>query len=111
MALEALGIPTESLIRSGRLWRLEFEWDSRKAASNLRKHRVSFEEASSVFGDPLAVTFEDPDHSVGERRFLTFGVSGTDRLLVIAHADRGGHVRVISARPATRAERKIYEES
>ena len=89
---------------------MEFEWDGSKAAANLRKHRVSFEEASSVLGDPLAITFQDPAHSVGERRFLAFGVSRTGLLLVVSFADRGKRTRLISARQATRAERKIYEE-
>ena len=89
---------------------MEFEWDSEKAAANLRKHRVSFEEASSVFGDPLAVTFHDPDHSIGEIRWLTFGVSRSAVLLVVSHTRRGKRVRLISARRAIRAERKIYEE-
>jgi len=89
---------------------MEFEWDNEKAAANLRKHRVSFEEASSVFGDPLAVTFRDPDHSIGEIRWLTFGVSRSAVLLVVSHTQRGKRVRLISARRAIRAERKIYEE-
>ncbi|OOO01143.1 MAG: hypothetical protein USCGTAYLOR_02664 [Chromatiales bacterium USCg_Taylor] len=67
---------------------MELEWDCEKAATNLRKHRVSFEEASSVFGDPLAVTFHDPDHSVGEVRWLTFGVSRSGVLLVVSHTQR-----------------------
>jgi hypothetical protein len=89
---------------------MRFEWDPKKAADNLRKHRVAFEEASTVFGDPLAITFPDPDHSVGERRSLTFGVSIEGRLLVVNHADRRGTVRIISARRAVRSERRIYEE-
>lgn len=88
-----------------------FEWDETKAATNLRKHRVSFEEAASVFADPLAYTFDDPDHSVGENRLLTFGLSQLGRLLVVAHAERGRAIRIISARRATRHERGIYEQS
>jgi uncharacterized DUF497 family protein len=88
---------------------LRFEWDEAKARSNLAKHGVSFEEAASVFGDPLALTFADPDHSLGEKRWLTFGVSSSDRLLVVAHAERGRSIRIISAREATRHERGIYE--
>ena len=88
---------------------MQYEWDPKKGAENLRKHRVSFEEASTVFGDPFAIT-PDPDHSVGERRFLTFGVSRQDRLLVVNHADRRTTVRIISARRALRGERLIYEE-
>lgn len=89
---------------------MEFEWDERKAAANTRKHSVSFHEAATVFGDPLAITFPDPDHSEGEDRFLTFGLSQSDRLIVVAHTDRGRKVRIISARLVTRRERKIYEE-
>jgi uncharacterized protein len=89
---------------------MQFEWDEDKAAENLRKHGVSFEEASSVFGDPLAITFQDPAHSTGEHRFLAFGVSLRGLLLVVSFVDRGNRTRLISARPATRTERKIYEE-
>ena len=89
---------------------MQFEWDGNKAVANLRKHGVSFEEASSAFGDPLAITFQDPAHSTGEHRFLAFGVSLRGLLLVVSFADRGNRTRLISARPATRAERKIYEE-
>ena len=89
---------------------MQFAWDPKKAASNLRDHKVTFEEASSVFGDSLAVTFDDPDHSEGESRVLTFGLSEQGRLLVISHTERRGVVRIISARRATRAERRIYEE-
>lgn len=88
---------------------LKFEWDGAKAQSNLARHRVSFEEAASVFGDPLALTFPDPDHSIDEKRWLTFGVSYSDRLLVVAHAERGRSIRIITARRATRHERGIYE--
>ena len=89
---------------------MQFAWDPNKAASNLRDHRVTFEEASSAFGDPLAITFDDPDHSEGESRLLTFGLSKQGRLLVVSHMERRGVVRIISARRATRAERHIYEE-
>ena len=90
---------------------MRFEWDAGKARENFRKHAVSFEEASSVFFDPLSATGDDPDHSVGERRRVTFGVSSSGRLLVVAHAERGDAIRIISARRARRAERKLYEES
>jgi uncharacterized DUF497 family protein len=90
---------------------MHLEWDGRKARENQRKHGVSFEEASSVIFDPLSATGDDPDHSVDEMRLVTFGVSSSGRLLVVAHADRGDAIRIISARPATRAERKLYEES
>jgi uncharacterized DUF497 family protein len=89
---------------------MRFEWNADKAASNLRKHGVSFEEASSVFYDELSATGADPDHSLGERRFITIGVSSAGRLLAIAHADRDEAIRIISARAATAAERRIYEE-
>jgi hypothetical protein len=88
---------------------VEFEWDPGKAKANARKHGVRFEEAVTVFGDPLAVTFDDPDHSVGEHRLLTFGVSVKGRLLVVVHTERSQRVRIINARRATRAERHIYE--
>ena len=89
---------------------LTFEWDPDKADENERKHGVPFAEAATAFGDPLSVTVADPDHSVGEARFLTIGMSHQQRLLVVAHADRDDAVRLISARAATRAERKAYEE-
>jgi uncharacterized DUF497 family protein len=72
---------------------------------------VSFRDASTVFGDPLAITFDDPDHSTGEERYLTFGLSTTGRLLVISHTPRGDRTRIVSVREATRLERNIYEES
>jgi uncharacterized DUF497 family protein len=88
-----------------------FEWDESKAAVNLVKHGVSFEDAASVFSDPLAYTFPDPDHSIGEQRMLTFGFSNSMRLLAVVHAERGRAIRIISARKATRHERSIYEQS
>jgi uncharacterized protein len=89
---------------------MEFEWTPAKATSNIRKHGVSFEEAAYVFGDPLALTFADPDHSIGEERLLTYGRSAMGRLLVVSHVERDGRVRIISAREATKHEHKIYEE-
>ena len=89
---------------------MEFEWDHAKARRNLTRHGVSFHEAATIFGDSMAITFSDPDHSVGEERFLTFGVSLKGRLLAVIHTARGSSVRIISARRATRRERKIYEE-
>ena len=89
---------------------MEFEWDPDKAAGNLAKHGVSFQEAASVFGDPLAITYYDPDHSDDEDRYLTFGHSAGGRLLVISHTDRGEGTRIISARPMTRRERQKYEQ-
>jgi uncharacterized protein len=89
---------------------MDFEWNRQKAIANRRKHGVSFEEAGSVFGDPLAVTYPDPDHSMEEERLLTFGISKLGRLLVVCHTIRSANIRIISARDATRHERKIYEE-
>lgn len=89
---------------------MKFEWDPAKSEANLKKHGISFHEASTVFGDPLALTFSDPDHSVGEQRFLTFGLSRLDQLLVVVHTERRKTTRIISARRATRQERKIYED-
>jgi hypothetical protein len=86
------------------------EWDPEKAASNLAKHGVDFHEAGTVLDDPLSTTFPDPDHSVGEERFLTIGLSASGRILVVGHTDRGEAVRLITARPATPAERRFYEE-
>lgn len=89
---------------------MEFEADPIKAAQNIKKHKVSFEEAASVFGDPMAYTFADPDHSVGEKRWLTFGMSAQKRVLAVIYTERRGKVRLISARRATKHERSIYEE-
>ena len=87
-----------------------FEWDPNKARENERKHGVSFPDATTVFGDRLSITVPDPEHSTGEARFLTIGMSHQQRLLVVAHADRAGVIRLINARAATRAERYAYEE-
>ncbi len=89
---------------------MKFEWNRSKAASNLRKHGVSFDEATTVFADPLAVTYSDPEHSNEEDRFLTFGLSSRGRLIVVSHADRGDNIRPISAREMTRKERRDYEQ-
>jgi uncharacterized DUF497 family protein len=90
---------------------LVFAWDAKKASENIRKHGVSFEEASSVFGDPLSITIEDPHHGAGEERMLTMGHSNYHRLLVVAHTARGNIIRIISARLASRRERRVYEEN
>jgi uncharacterized protein len=90
--------------------RVDFEWDPKKADENTRKHRVTFEEAATVFGDQFALTFVDPDRSIGELRYLTFGVSNAGRLLVVSHTERRRMLRIISARRAMRSERRIYEE-
>jgi len=76
---------------------MEFAWDPRKAAANVRKHNVAFQEAATVFGDPLAITFEDPDHSMNENRYITFGLSLQNRLLVVSHTQRADRTRIISA--------------
>jgi hypothetical protein len=89
---------------------VRIEWDPRKAKSNLKKHGVSFEEASTALSDPMAATGADPDHSVAEDRFITFGISRRGRLLVIAHADEGERIRIISARKASKGERELYEK-
>jgi len=88
---------------------MRFEWDRSKAVSNRRKHGVSFDEAVSVFYDPLSATFADPDHSAEEDRLITVGYSTTARLLVVCHTERSGAVRIISARRATTRERKRHE--
>lgn len=89
---------------------MKLNWDTKKAASNLRKHGISFEEAGTVFGDPMALTFDDPDHSIGERRPLTFGVTRTSKFLIVCHTEGAGVTRIISARQMNKRERKIYEE-
>lgn len=89
---------------------MEFEWNPRKEAANRRKHGVRFREATTVFRDPLAATFPDIDHSVSEQRFLTIGASVRGRILVVAHTESQGKIRIISARPVTRRERRYYEE-
>ena len=88
---------------------MEFEWDPAKAAQNLRKHKVTFNEAATVFGDFLGITVADPDHSISERRYITVGTSSRGRLLIVAHAQRGESIRLISARTLTRRERRTYE--
>lgn len=89
---------------------MRVEWDSNEAAANLAKHGVAFEEAGTVFEDPYFLVFEDPDHSIGEYRYLMIGRSAPGRLLIVAYTERGDAIRIISAREATRRERKTYEE-
>jgi uncharacterized protein len=89
---------------------MQFEWDDNKAASNLSKHEVSFEEAKTVFDDPLYVDFYDPDHSEDEERYLIVGESNRGRLLIVSYTERGNSIRLISAREVTRTEREAYEE-
>lgn len=88
---------------------IRFEWDRDKAESNLRKHRISFDEAVTVFYDPLSATFGDPDHSAEEDRLITVGYSANGRLVVVCHTDRSGMIRIISARRASAQERKRHE--
>lgn len=89
---------------------MRFEWDENKAASNLSKHGVSFEEAKTVFDDPLYVDFYDPDHSDEEQRYIIVGESNRGRLLIVSYTERGDSIRLISARVVTRCEREVYEE-
>jgi uncharacterized protein len=90
---------------------IRFEWDAEKARKNQTKHGISFEEAVTVFADPLSATFDDEDHSIGEHRFLTTGFSARGRLLIISHTERGHSIRIINARLATSHERKRHEEN
>jgi uncharacterized protein len=89
---------------------MQFEWNPDKANSNLKKHGVSFNEASTVFNDPLSVTFPDPDHSYSEERYVIIGLSSAGRILIVSHTDRADRVRIISAREATRNERRFYQD-
>ena len=89
---------------------LQFEWNSKKAQSNKKMHGITFEEASTTFGDPLSITIHDPTHSTGEDRFIAVGTSVNGKLIVVVHTDRDDTIRIISARKATRNERKQYEQ-
>jgi uncharacterized protein len=91
--------------------RTNFQWDPTKAKTNLEKHGVSFSDSATVFGDPLSKTIADPDHSEDEQRFIIMGMSAQRRLLVVVHTTREAYIRIISARPATRQEKKQYEET
>ena len=88
-----------------------YEWDPRKAAANRRKHNLDFEQASTVFLDPFALTFDDPGHSILEHREVTIGSTMKGLCVFVAHCERKGRIRIISARPATKSERKQYEET
>ena len=88
---------------------MQFEWDRKKAASNYRKHKVSFDEASTVFYDPLSATFNDPEHSIGEERYITIGYSSSRRLLVVSYTERDPAIRIISARLANAKEKRRHE--
>jgi len=89
---------------------MNIEWDLKKAKSNLRKHGVSFEEAATALSDPMAATGADPDHSITENRYVTFGFSERGRLLVVSHTEEKETIRIISARKASKGERELYEE-
>ena len=89
---------------------MHFEWDRTKAERNVKRHRVSFDEAVTAFGDPLSVLLQDPDHSIGEERYLVLGLSSAGRLLVVAFVERPPRTRIISARLATKRERQDHEE-
>ena len=88
---------------------MQFEWDPKKARRNLKKHKVSFTEAATVFSDRLSITIWDPEHSEDEERNITIGLSHSHRLMMVAHTDRGNRIRIINARELTRAEREAYE--
>jgi uncharacterized protein len=89
---------------------VQFEWDPAKDRRNRARHRIAFDEAATVFGDPLAWTIEDPDHSTREARYLTTGTSNRSRVIIVSHTYRAHRIRIISARRATNAERHVYEE-
>ncbi len=89
---------------------MEFEWNSDKAIRNIQKHNVSFTEAATIFNDPLSLTYPDPDHSHYENRYITIGLAQSGKIIILAHTDRNNKIRIISARLATRQERRFYEE-
>lgn len=89
---------------------LTFEWDEKKAKENIKKHRVSFEEAKTVFNDPLSVTIYDPDHSIDEYRYIDIGLSSKNRLIVVSYLEKGEKIRIVSSRKATKKEQRDYEE-
>ena len=91
--------------------KIQFEWDPNKAARNIEKHQVSFDEAATVFDDMMFITVVDEEHSVDEERYITIGLSKHGRLLLVAHTDREGRIRIISARKATKKERQFYAEA
>ena len=90
--------------------KLSFEWDEEKAKANLKKHRVGFDEATTVLIDSFSITIPDPDHSVDEQRYIDIGISDNGRVLVVVYTERGSNIRIISCRKATPSERKLYEE-
>ncbi|MBM3262108.1 MAG: BrnT family toxin [candidate division Zixibacteria bacterium] len=90
---------------------MNFVWDAEKAENNFKKHQVSFEEATTVFSDPLSLTVPDPEHSIGEERYVDIGRSNNGRILIVVYSEREGNIRIISCRRATRRERRFYEEA
>ncbi|MBN1847183.1 MAG: BrnT family toxin [Deltaproteobacteria bacterium] len=88
---------------------MQFEWDREKEKQNIKKHGISFDEAVTVFYDPLSATFNDPDHSISEHRLITIGFSSKGHLFVVSHTERGDTIRIINARPATAGERRRHE--
>jgi hypothetical protein len=90
--------------------KLGFEWDEEKAKANLKKHRVGFDEATTVFTDPFSITIHDPDHSADEQRYIDIGSSDEGRVLLVVYTERGSTIRIVSCRKATPSERKLYEE-
>jgi hypothetical protein len=90
---------------------MDFEWDTQKADSNIKKHGINFEEASTVFGDYLSLTYPDTAHSIQEERYILIGLSDKNRILIVSHTQRGERIRIISARPATKRERDFYEST
>jgi len=88
----------------------QFEWDTRKAARNVERHQVSFEEAATALSDPMAASGIDPDHSITEERYVSFGVSEKGRLVVVSHTEKHETIRIISARKASKGEKELYEE-
>ena len=91
--------------------KLRFEWDEEKGKANLKKHRIDFDEAATVFNDPFSITIHDPDHSADEQRYIDIGSSAAGRVLVVVYTERGSKIRIVSCRKATSTERKLYEEN
>ena len=91
--------------------KLSFEWDEEKAKANLKKHKVGFDEAATVFTEAYSITIHDPDHSADEQRYIDIGTSDKGRVLVVVYTERGSHIRIVSCRKATSSERKLYEET
>ena len=86
---------------------MNFEWDPKKATANVKKHGVTFQEAATIFGDPLAITFDDPDHSMSENRYITFGLSLQKQLIVVSHTERGDRTRIINASHGPQGEKNL----